>query len=311
MLRLLAQREEGYEDIAALMGIGVDEVRARVREALKELSEGAPAAGPVAAGGPPPPAVAEASSGAVPPATPPAEEAAKPVPPPAAAPLERDRAGRGEADAERPASRQPRTAPRLSLPKERRRLFELVGGGLVVLLIVLFATGAIDIGGGDSKSSSNATTASEAPPENESTTAAGSKNLTQAVLAPVDGGDASGQALFGRFKKNVLLQVTAEGLDPSASGESYAVWLARSAKAMVPVGTAKVDASGKLVARFPVPAAVLVLLARGAFDEIALTQTSDASLSAAIARAKKKGQEPAYTGTDVLRGKVTGPFVKG
>jgi hypothetical protein len=298
MLRLLAQREEGYEDIAALMGIGVDEVRARVKEALAGLDEAPTAAGPVAAGDPPPPAVAKASSGAVPPATPPAEEAADftPPPPPRSKPPSRPR---------------PRNAPPLSLPMSRRRLFELVGGGLVVLLIVLFATGAIDIGGGDSESSSNATTASEAPPENESTTAAGSKNLTQAVLAPVDGGDASGQALFGRFKKNVLLQVTAEGLDPSPQGESYAVWLARSAKAMVPVGTAKVDASGKLVARFPVPAAVLVLLARGAFDEIALTQTSDASLSAAIARAKKKGQEPAYTGTDVLRGKVTGPFVKG
>jgi DNA-directed RNA polymerase specialized sigma24 family protein len=44
LLRLLAQREEGYEDIAALMGIGVDEVRARVREAVAALDEGAPAA---------------------------------------------------------------------------------------------------------------------------------------------------------------------------------------------------------------------------------------------------------------------------
>jgi len=297
MLRLLAQREEGYEDIAALMGIGVDEVRARVRDALKELNEGARSAGPVAAGGPPPPPVAEASSGAVPPAAPPAEEAAKPSP--------------SNTPRSQPPSRpKPRAGPRLSLPKERRRLLELAGGGLVVLLIVLFATGAIDIGGGGDSNGSSPTT-SEAPPENESTTATGSTKLTQAVLAPVDGGDASGQALFGRFKKNVLLQVTAEGLDPSPQGESYAVWLARSAKAMVPVGTAKVDTSGKLVARFPVPAAVLVLLARGAFDEIALTRTSDASLSAAIAKAKKKGQEPAYTGTDVLRGKVTGPFVKG
>ena len=37
MLRLLAQREEGYEDIAALMGLSVDEVRARVKEALAEM----------------------------------------------------------------------------------------------------------------------------------------------------------------------------------------------------------------------------------------------------------------------------------
>jgi DNA-directed RNA polymerase specialized sigma24 family protein len=30
MLRLLAQREEGYDDMAALMGISVEEVRERV-----------------------------------------------------------------------------------------------------------------------------------------------------------------------------------------------------------------------------------------------------------------------------------------
>ena len=37
MLRLLAQREQGYEDIAALTGQGVDGVRAKVKEALAAL----------------------------------------------------------------------------------------------------------------------------------------------------------------------------------------------------------------------------------------------------------------------------------
>src|SRR6185295_11085853 len=37
MLRLLAQREEGYEDMAALMGISVEEVREKVKEALAEV----------------------------------------------------------------------------------------------------------------------------------------------------------------------------------------------------------------------------------------------------------------------------------
>ena len=39
MLRLLAQREQGYEDIAALMGLSVEEVRARVAEALAQLED--------------------------------------------------------------------------------------------------------------------------------------------------------------------------------------------------------------------------------------------------------------------------------
>ena len=40
MLRLLAQREQGYDDIGALMGIGVDEVRAKVKAALDGLDGG-------------------------------------------------------------------------------------------------------------------------------------------------------------------------------------------------------------------------------------------------------------------------------
>ena len=40
MLRLLAQREEGYKDMAALMGISVGEVRERVKEALAEGGAG-------------------------------------------------------------------------------------------------------------------------------------------------------------------------------------------------------------------------------------------------------------------------------
>ena len=45
MLRLLAQREQGYEDIAALTGNSVDEVRAKVSGALAEIEaeEAAPA----------------------------------------------------------------------------------------------------------------------------------------------------------------------------------------------------------------------------------------------------------------------------
>jgi len=137
----------------------------------------------------------------------------------------------------------------------------------------------------------------------------GRPDLGQETLSADDGSDASGQAIFGRFKKKVLLQVTGEGLKPSSDGESYAVWLSHSGQAMVPVGTVKVKDSGQLAARFEVPPTVLVLVARGAFDEIEVTRTSDAQLSAAIAAARKTQKESAYTGTPVLSGKITGPLV--
>jgi len=305
MLRLLAQREEGYDDMAALMGISVEEVRERVKEALAEVEEPpAPEEEPAAAAPPPPP---------VEPTQPVAVE------PPAAVPP----APTGEPKlAESPAAEEPSPAtpvaepkpsaggkrstqiPSLKVPKDRGALIGLGAGALVVIALVI-----VLIVGGDGGGSSSNTTSGEASLAENANAPAESKNLTQAVLSAEDGSDASGQAIFGRFKKKVLLQVTGEGLEPSAGGESYAVWLSHSGKAMVPVGTAKVEDSGQLAARFEVPAAVLVLVARAAFDEIEVTRTDDAQLNAAIAKARKTESESAYTGTPVLSGKITGPLV--
>jgi outer membrane biosynthesis protein TonB len=298
MLRLLAQRgEEGYEDIAALMGITVDEVRERVKEALVEVAE--PEAAPEApAPTPPPPPAPEPPRPAVEEPAPPEPERQRVSDPPAAA-----------AEAPAPSAAARRQRPRLpsaKLPKDRGAL---IGLGAGVLVLVVFAIVLIVGGSGGSSSSTDTSASAESGQGGTTPTASENANLTQAVLSPVDGSEAGGTALFGRFKKKVLLQVTAEGLEPSRSGQSYAIWLSHSGKAMVPVGTAKVPDSGNLAARFQIPTAVLVLVARSAFNEIDITRTTDATLSAAIAKARQSKSESAYTGTDVLRGKITGPFV--
>jgi outer membrane biosynthesis protein TonB len=298
MLRLLAQREEGYEDMAALMGISVEEVRERVKDALAEVGQPEAAAEEPPEAPTPPPLP-----------TPPAPEPPQPAPdePPAAVvaptgdqsqkPVAKDPAPSGH-----PAKRAPQFSG-LKLPKDRGALIGLGAGALVVVIFVV----VLLVSGGDGGSDSSTTSAEGSQ---ESTTAASEDpNLTQAVLSPVDGSDAEGGALFGRFKKRVLLQVTAKGLEPSETGQSYAVWLSHSGDAMVPVGTATVPDSGDLAARFQIPAAVLVLVARNAFDEVNVTRTDDATLSAAIAKARKSKAESAYTGTDVLGGKITGPIV--
>lgn len=293
MLRLLAQREEGYEDMAALMGISVEEVRDRVKEALAEVDQGEAAAEEPPEPTPPPPAAPEPPQ--------PAAEDPPPAPPTPPEPVPAQAAAKAPTPTKRGGSRPPRLSG-LKLPKDRGALIGLAAGAAVVLLMVI-----VLIVGGDGGGSSNSTTAASEGGTTPAT--AENQNLTQAILEPVDGGETSGVALFGRFKKSVLLQVTAKGLEPSGSGQSYAVWLSHSGKAMVPVGTAKVPDSGELAARFQIPAAVLLLIARGAFDEVDITRTSDATLSAAIATARKSKAESAYTGTDVMRGKITGPFV--
>jgi outer membrane biosynthesis protein TonB len=299
MLRLLAQREEGYDDMAALMGISVEEVRERVKEALAEVDQ-PPAEVEEPAPSPPsstpePPPVAEAPQ-------PVAEAPVAPNPAPAAP------APRANEPAPQPAAgKRPKRSgqiPSFKVPKDRGALIGLGAGILVVLALVI-----VLIVGGDGGGSGSTTTSGEQSLAENASAPAESKNLTQAVLSADDGSDASGQAIFGRFKKKVLLQVTGEGLEPSADGESYAVWLSHSGDAMVPVGTAKVDDSGQLAARFEVPAAVLVLVARAAFDEIEVTSTVDSRLNAAIAKARKTESESTYKGTPVLSGKITGPLV--
>ncbi len=309
MLRLLAQREEGYEDIAALMGLSVDEVRARVKEALAELSSGGSAqgsegsaAGPVAAGDPPPPPVAKATSGAVPPAAPPAGEAEPAVEEPTVpAPIS---PASSERQTEAPKHRPRPSLSGLKLPKDRGALIGLGAGVVAVIGLVLILALS---GGGDGDSSSAGSSDSTTGLTEE---AASNDKLTQAILEPTDGGDASGRAIFGRLKNNVLLQVQAEGLEPTAEGQSYSVWLYRSPKLALRVGAVRADDSGKIAVQIPIPAEVLAYVAGGAFGQIDISLTDDATYKAELAKAKSQGRLPRYSGTSVLRGEIAGPAIK-
>jgi hypothetical protein len=270
LLRLLARREEGYEDIAALMGLSVGEVRARVKGALEGLDEGNRDEGGRAAG----PVAAETSESRSP----------RPQPP--------KRPGRVAAASQSRA--------RAALPRSRRRLAELAGGALVVVLLVLFATGAIDIGGDSDGNGGDGSTAVQDAPAN----AAG---LTQAVLEPPEGGEASGRALFGRVGKNPVLQVQADGLDPSPPGQSYTVWLYRAPKLALRVGAVQVGGSGGLAAQLPVPLELLGLVANGTFKEIRVSLTGDAAYEAEVRRAKAQNRLPRYSGETALEGEIAVP----
>jgi hypothetical protein len=295
MLRLLAQREEGYEDMAAVMGISVEEVRERVKEALTEVDQPeapepeptpAPPTHPATPEPPQPQAPAPSPS---PPAPEPAE--VKPKAPPPQPP--------------KPAGKRSAQIPSLSLPKDRGALIGLGAGALVlvVLAIVLAVSGG---GGSDSATTSESTSSAEST--SASNTA--SSSLTEALLSPTNGGDASGKALFGRYKKNVLLQVEADGLEPSPDGKAYAVWLFRSPKVALQIGAVKVDDSGKIAAQFQIPAQLLGYIASGAFNQVDISLISTADYKAAFTKAKAENKLPPYSGESVLRGEITGPAIK-
>jgi hypothetical protein len=129
------------------------------------------------------------------------------------------------------------------------------------------------------------------------------------VLDPVDGSEASGVAVFGRVKNKLALQVFAEGLDETGSGEGYTIWLAASEKKMLPLASTPVGKSGKISAQVEVPVELLAYLANETFGQIAVTRTDESQLKASLAKAAKEKKAPLYAGAEVLRGTVTGPIV--
>ena len=302
MLRLTARGEQGYDDIAALMGISAEEARERVEEARAELErekaalaelEGSSGerrgAGPVAEGG----TSSSQAAGEAPPSAPPAPAAASQTPP----------AGQRSAEGIGARGRM----PRVGLPDSQGARAAIAAGVVaVVVLVVVLVLG----GGGDDGSSTGGSkfTAAETGTGGQ-VTSANAKELTKAVLSPVAGAEGAGVAIFGRVKKSLALQVEAEGLEPTGKGESYTVWLAQSPRKMLPLAEVEVGADGRIGSQVPVPTEVLSYLAAGTFRQIYVTRTSDAALRASLKKATGEKKAPEYTGTPILRGTVTGPIV--
>jgi len=197
--------------------------------------------------------------------------------------------------------------------EDRKATYRLIGvlvAGLAVgAFVVLTVTGAF-CNCSDSNGGSSTPAASVGSTTAGANTTAGSGRLTQAVLEPVDGGDASGRALFGRVRNTVVLQIEAQGLDPSPPGQSYTVWLYRSPQVVLRVGAVRVGESGGIAAQFPIPAQLLAYVASGAFDQIDISLIPDAAYRAEVEQARRERRLPAYTGTDILRGRITGPAIR-
>jgi hypothetical protein len=328
MLRLLASGEQGYADIAALLGLSEDEVRAKVVGALAQLqAEGkpAPAVPPPLAGGakpaaevtpPEPEPVEEPPAGAEPPAEPVVADVVAPqepvTPKPAAASPKPTRPAAAPPASPPPAGGQPSGGRTITLPTGRNAW--LLGGGLIAAIVVIVVVILLASGGGGSSTTStdSATTASEGGKAEGAAT--GTKAPTQAELTAVDGSEAAGRATFGRVKKKLALAIEATGLEPTTEGtDSYTIWLAQSPKRMLPLASTAVKGSGKaagdIAAEFEIPVEILSYLAKGTFDQIAITRTQDTRLEAAIAKATKEKTTPAYFGEEILRGTIEGPIV--
>lgn len=323
MLRLLAQGEQSYADIAALMGLSEDEVRAKVVGALAQLqAEGKPApdippptpggAKPAAEVTPPEPA---AAGGEKPASATPERRPADEAPPHAGAtstPPSAPTAGSGPSKPlAAPTPDRPAGGRTITLPSGRGAW--LLGGVIAVIAVIVVVILLVS-GGGDGGSTTAPTEGGSTAAENgKEETTAGGKPATEAELKAVDGSEARGFASFGRVENKLALQIEATGLEPTKTGTSYAIWLADNPKKMIPLASTAVKASGKgaetIAAQFEVPVEILGYLASGTFDQIAVTRVDNDRFEAAIDVATKHKKTPTYLGEAVLRGTITGPIV--
>jgi hypothetical protein len=303
MLRLLAQRgEEGYADLSALLGVGVDEVHAKARAAAAQLeAEGIPApAVPSPPGSTATDETPEPRTVATPPPRPAEAEPAAPSPPP-----QPPASASTTAKASKPASPGPR---RVALPSGSGARAAIAAGALVVVALIV----VLIVGGGDDSGSTTTTTGSgesNAAEEAVNANTGGGKEVTQAILEPIGNSGANGIATFGRVKNSLALQLEASGLEPTGPGESYTVWLYESPQKMLPLASTRVGKSGQIGVQVEVPTEVLGYLANEAFDQIDVSLTDDGALKASLAKATSEKKAPIYTGTDVLRGRITGPII--
>ena len=158
---------------------------------------------------------------------------------------------------------------------------------------------------GTTSGSGEATTGAE-----ETISASNNPKLTQAVLGPVDGGDAKGVATFGRVKNSLALQIEAEGLEPTEKGQSYTVWLYESPRKMLPLASTAVGDNGKIGAQVRSPdRSARLPRQRNLRPARHLPHRRCRPCEASLAKATKEKSAPIYTGTDVLRGTITGPII--
>ena len=387
MLQLILEGGQGYEDLAGLLGIEVEEVRERARGitaalGAAEIDRGAPATDFILGQAEPREAEAALESlaadpaalsaakrltaqlrllapdaelpalpkpGATPaPATPApqptaaAEAMAKPAPAAAEPPPIADEPSPAAvepstpevhespgAEHEAPGADMPTATVSTSLSLQQKRLLAaLVGAGLVVVAIALGVagvfggdedsgatsaggpTGANGAAGANGGASNGEQTAGGEQAANGGETAA-AEQITRAVLSPQNGGEARGVAIFGLLEDQPVLQVTAEGLEPTGSTEEYSVWLYRDDEILLRLAGVAVNNAGQIATQLDLPEEALAFIGDEQLNAVDISRNSRQAYREELNRSREANRLPRHVGTSVLRGPITGPGLGG
>lgn len=302
-LQLLLERGQSYSDLATVLGIDEAEVRARARAALTEL------------GGPDPDRNVGLTDYLLGQADPIGRADASrhlradPSDHELAAALV-ERLGDMYPDAQLPRlPGEPRPPRRRAKPESggERRLpgaglspsqirVILISGCAAILLLaaVLGITGAFSGGDDDGSESAASTTAASADDQ----------QITRVPLRAIDGGDATGEAVFGLATDDQpYVDVSIQGLDPAPQDKTYVVWLMLEEDKGYPLSPIAVSPDGSFQDRFAIPSAVLAVVARVQFVDVSIAAVGEIRklVRDAIKNTNLILEEP---GDVVLRGRI-------
>jgi hypothetical protein len=321
MLQLLLQRGQSYADIGSLLGLDVEGVRSRAREALTEIGGQDPdrdvsltdyllgQADPIGRADAARQLQADGDArdlaerlitqlrvlapGADLPDLPGTDSGpAKSKDPPAPAPQPSDKA------ADAGPTRRPFGELTSTLSRgQRQAIAGLLGIGILIVVGVLALAGVFDSGGGNTSASST----------NSSQQASNASGLTRAVLTSQNGSGAQGVAVFARVRNTPVLQINVTKLKPSGPGEGYVIWLYSGPNQAFPIVRQPVGKSGQLRGAAPVPAQLIQALQQGLFNSIDVSLAKNSDVTAALTQARKSQKLPPYAGQSVARGTITGP----
>lgn len=318
LLQLVCERGQSYEDLAGLLGISEDEVRAKARSALTELGGADPdaevgltdyllgQADPIGradavrylqqdaearelassiatkiqaiAPGATLPAIPEPKTRRRKAATAPAG----PGEPVANAVTKDDVSGVSAGGA-------PRTS------RQNRLIAGLAAAGVILVFVILAVAGVFD-GGGDESSADTSPEAAASEAQRE---------ITPVDLSAVNGSGVAGTANFGLANDQLFVDLDLNGLDPKLDRDSvYVIWMMLNDNGGYPVSIILPDEQGAVQERYAVPTPVAVAIGSNA-RSVVISQSPRKELQQDINDAVKAGAPIVpFSGEKLAEGKI-------
>jgi hypothetical protein len=136
------------------------------------------------------------------------------------------------------------------------------------------------------------------------TTTPTDEELTIVQLGPMEAGsEATGQAVFAQTQNQPVVQMNLSELPPSREGEAYIVWLYNSDQVAFPIARDQVGENGALTGAAPVPQQITQLVGNQ-FGCIDVSLASTEATQKALQQAVQGSNLPRHTGESVLRGQI-------